>query len=234
MRIRRPRGLCRLSCARPVAIGLFAGCCAGGLLLPISSLFAQAAPRDQEIGTLHWGPTVVWLRATGTGQVELFAFTGFRSAFVQPVMLSAEDADRWSALFDQLASMPLSDPAAGSAASAGNTDTSHVVLSDGEIVLQMQPPGTSEAKLRIWVGATRPDAVVAVVIPEGAAESARMLRNATRVARGMRDAALAAAPAPTPSASPPSAVPTDLASQQLAHPHQHRRRRRQRSRLRAG
>ncbi len=212
MRTRRPRGLDRLSCARRVAIGLCAGCCASGLLLPIASLFAQAAPRDQEIGTLHWGPTVVWLRATGTGQVELFASTGFRSAFVQPVMLSAEDADRWSALFDQLASMPLSDPAAGSAAPAGNTDTSHVVLGDGEIVLQMQPPGTSEAKLRVWVGATRPDALVAVVIPEGAAESARMLRSATRVARGMRDAALAAAP--SPSASPPSPAATDLASQQ--------------------
>ena len=164
---------------------MFAACCASVPLLPVASLFAQAAPQDQEIGTLHWGPAVVWLRATGTGQVELFASTGFRSAFVQPVMLSAEDAERWSALLDQLGCMPLSDAVAGSAAPPSHTDTSHVVLSDGEIVLEMQPQGTSEAKLRVWVGATRPDAVVAVVIPEGAAESALMLRNATRVARGM-------------------------------------------------
>ena len=213
MRARRPRGLHRLHCARRVAIRVSAVCCACALLLPPASLSAQAGPQEQEIGTLHWGPAVVWLRATQTGQVELFASAGFRSAFVQPVLLSGEDADRWAALLDQLASTPLADPAA-TTAQVTTTDTSHVVLSDGEIVLEMQPPGTSEAKLRVWVGASRPDAVVAVVIPEGAAESARMLREATRAARGMRDAALAAAAAPTQSASPPTAAPTDLASQQ--------------------
>ncbi len=213
MRARHPRGRRRLHCARRVAIGVSAACCACALLLPTAPLSAQAGPQEQEIGTLHWGPAVVWLRATQTGQVELFASAGYRSAFVQPVMLSAEDAERWAAVLDRLASMPLADPAA-SAAPVTTTDTSHVVLSDGDLVLEMQPPGTSEAKLRVWVGASRPDAVVAVVIPEGAAESARMLRDATRVARGMRDAALAAAPAPAQSANPPTAAPTDLASQQ--------------------
>src|SRR5215472_15095903 len=109
MPARRSSGLHRLPCARSVAIGAFAASCAR-VLLPIASLSAQAASQEQEIGTLHWGGAVVWFRAMQTGQVEVFASTGFRSAFVQPVVLGAEDADRWAALLDQLASMPLTDP----------------------------------------------------------------------------------------------------------------------------
>ena len=103
MRARRPRGLRRLHRARRVAIGVSAASLLRLRPRPPSRIAVtpQAGPQEQEIGTLHWGPAVIWLRAAQTGQVELFASAGFRSAFVQPVVLSAEDANRWCALLDQ-------------------------------------------------------------------------------------------------------------------------------------
>jgi hypothetical protein len=210
MRERRGCGIRRLTCAWRMAVGALAVCC--GYNASVGTLvLAQAASNEQEVGMAHWGPTYVWLRVTDAGLVQVYASTGYRSAFVQPVTVTPSDLDRWASLLDELTVPTDARPASMTAdATARGTDAekSQVVLGGGDLVLEMETAVASESKLRVWVGATRPDAVVALVVPEAAADAAAMLREAARRARS---AATATAAARAGAASAPAPATTTVA-----------------------
>lgn len=222
MRERRRCGLHRPRCAWRTAIGALAVCCSYAASGGAVGLTAQAPSTDQEVGMAHWGATYVWLRVTNAGLIQVYASTGYRSAFVQPVTVSASEVDRWATLLDQLAEPTNARPASMTSASTPrgtDEDLPHVVLAGGDLVLELEPATTSEPKLRVWVGATRPDVVVAQVMPEVAADGALMLREAARRARNVASAATAAlasappAPSPMTTAAPlPPATPSPAAT----------------------
>jgi hypothetical protein len=215
MRGCRLRGFHRIQQYAPrVATSALVVCCIALNPVLASSASAQVVATEQEVGTLHWGPTVVWLRATDAGVVQVYASTGYRSAFVQPVALNIDDVDRWATLLEQLAS-----PTQISATSAhlSDGDASRVTLGGGDLVLEMELATASEPKLQVWVGASRPDAVVALVVPEGADQAALLLRSAAHVARRLRDAATRDAAATTAAAADPTPpVHTEIATVPLS------------------
>src|SRR5208283_5571823 len=94
------------------------GALVGVLILSISAiagsatgLQAQESGHGQETAALRWGTRFVWFRPTDAGTVQVFASAGYRNAFAQPVTISADDADRWAGLADQLASAGASQAA---------------------------------------------------------------------------------------------------------------------------
>jgi hypothetical protein len=202
MREHRRCGFHRLTCAWRVAIGALAVCSVHAAS-STDELGAQAPSTGQEVGMAHWGSTYVWLRVTETGLVEVYASTGYRNAFVQPVALTASDVDRWASSLDQLAEPTDAHPASMTSDGTlrGTDDDGHVVLGGGDLVLEVVPALGSEPKLRVWVGATRPDAVVALVVPEAAPDGALMLREAARRARNVAGATLGASAPSTPAST---------------------------------
>ena len=207
MRARRRCGSHRPRCAWRTAMGALALCCCYAAAGDAVALNAQAPSTDQEVGMAHWGATYVWLRVANAGLVQVYASTGYRSAFVQPVTVSASEADRWATVLDQLGESTNARPASmtSDATPRGRDEESpRVVLGGGDLVLEMDAASTSEPKLRVWVGATRPDAVVAQLVPEDAADAALMLREAARRARNVASAPPASSPTTTAATLPPA------------------------------
>ncbi|HJR42256.1 MAG TPA: hypothetical protein VJ812_09170, partial [Gemmatimonadaceae bacterium] len=65
----------------------------GALAISASRLDAQS--RFEEIGSFQFGGAAVWVRATNTGMVQLFASPGYRDAFTKPKTLDALSLLAW-------------------------------------------------------------------------------------------------------------------------------------------
>jgi hypothetical protein len=160
------------------------------------------------MATLHWGGTVVWLRATGMSTVLVFASPGYRNAFARPATLSADEADRWATALERFAT-------GGAAASA---DVAPMVLGGGDLEIESSPSAAGAPALHIRFGATRPDGLAATLFPDAAPATASALREAARVARTLHGVAAAAAaaaaiPAPAPATtSAPTTLPAAATS----------------------
>jgi hypothetical protein len=168
-----------------------------------ATVSAQTPRMEQEVGTVHWGSAVVWFRATNAGAVQVFASTGYRSAFAQPVILSAGDVERWATALDYLDNKLQTNTAFPVSARAGgsNDDPLRIALGGGDLVLEMQPSANGEPRLHAWIGVTRPDMVGAVIFPNVAEQGALMLRDAIRVAASLHASTVtASALAPPPAA----------------------------------
>jgi hypothetical protein len=173
----------------------------GASTLVWAPLAAQAPGAEQEIGSIHWGPTVVWLRATDAGDVKVFASSGYRSAFVQPVIVSADDVDRWAAVLEQLNDTRATTTAQAvddRAPRASDTTSQRMTLAAGDLVLEARLGASVQPKVTVWVGMSRPDVVAAQIFPDVAKQGAALLRAAAQSARHLRDVAAAVTPpAPT-------------------------------------
>lgn len=212
------------------ALNQFSGLLAAVLLASGALTAALARPvfaQQQETATLHWGGTVVWLRATDEANVLVFASPGYRNAFARPTILSADEADQWATLIERLEAPP-------TARSTGLrvTDSTRAALAEGDLLIE-PAPSTAGAALRMRLSATRPDGITTMLFPDGAPAAAAALHDAARVARHLHDTVLAAAgsaaiPAPAPSASPtittasrpiaPPAVPPSVAGPAVVAP----------------
>jgi hypothetical protein len=162
----------------------------------------------------------LWLRATDEGTVLVYASTGFRNAFAQPVTLTAEEADRWAALAEPL----MADSLQQAAARRERPDTSSTrdQLAFGDFVL-ISRRRTNPPTLVVRIGELSPDVVSTTffapalrpVIPE-IREAARAAREmaASRASDSTARAASLVAVAPPPTATPPVAAaaqpPADL------------------------
>ena len=167
---RRSTSLARF--AAPLG-ALLVGC------LPIvghpGALMAQSSEVGQETTALHWGTRFVWFRATDKGTVEVYASAGYRSAFAQPVTISADDAERWAGLVEQLS-------AAGSAGTPAVTHDTTVVLGEGAVIIESSI-AASGPRMRAQIGANRGDVVIATLFADGAPMAAVTLHSQAQVAR---------------------------------------------------
>src|SRR5579862_770999 len=218
----RLRGSRRLRRAPHVMVGASSVSCvvlAVVLAVAAAPLAAQPPGAEEEIGSVHWGRTVVWLRATDAGDVKVFASAGYRNAFVQPVVASADDVDRWAAVLEQLGdtrSATTPQSVDDHSPEVSDTVSQRTTLAAGDLVLEARLMGAKQPKVIAWIGATRPDVVVALQFPDAAKQGAALLRAAAQTARHLHSAAVAAAaPPPTPveastvaSNTVPTAVPT--------------------------
>ena len=185
---------------------------------PVSTA-ALAASHQEETAMLRWGGVVVWFRATDAGTVLVFASPGYRDPFARPTVLTADEADQWAAIAEQLASAPSNASAPGLAQVAPVSDTARVVLGSGDLVLA-PASGTTSAALSVRIGATRADGLSAMVFPDAAPGAAANLRDAARAARRLHATAAAAAAA----AAIPAPVPaTAIAAATSASPDSMRR-----------
>ena len=124
-----PRSTSLAGIAAPVGALLVGAFLAAGLATGLEAQSSDVGA-GQETAALHWGTRFVWFRATTAGNVLVFASAGYRSAFTQPVTISAEDADQWAKLAEQLARAGNQ----GAATSGGSLDTT-VVLGQGAVIL---------------------------------------------------------------------------------------------------
>jgi hypothetical protein len=181
-----------------VAIAI-AACVAGA---PVG---AQVAP-PQETASLQWGTTVAWIRVASTGAVNLYAANGYRTPFVHPAVLTADEVERWSALVERLVAAP----------HAPDT-TARLTMAGGDVVVQVFPQGDSTG-LVLRVGGTRPDGVNATVFAGAMPQLVSALHETLSVAReqaahtaAVAAAAQAAAQAPTPAPAPVASQPSTVA-----------------------
>jgi hypothetical protein len=198
--------------SRPRRPNLFVrtGAVTGALLLAISALAGTAsrlqAQDVDQTAALRWGTRFVWFRPTDAGMVQVFASAGYRNAFAQPVTISADEADRWAGVVDQLAKAEALEAAGGRM-----LDTT-LVLGRGAIIVESSTSGGGP-RMRAQIGATRTDAVIATLFADGAATAAVTLRNEAQEARRLHSVATAsAAAAAIPAASGVSASPSASAT----------------------
>lgn len=163
-----------------------------------TAVSAAPATHEEETAMLRWGGVVVWFHATNAGTVLVFASAGYRDPFAHPVVLTADEVDRWGALAGQLAVTTGNPPSA---------DTAGIALAAGNLVLAPALGGPTAA-LTVRFGATRSDALVTTLFPDLAPVAAASLHDAAREARRLHATALAAAAA---AAIPAPASPTAVA-----------------------
>ena len=107
---------------RALAACLFTlSCCA-------ATLHAQAA--TEETGNFVVGGTVIWVKATDAGVVQLFMSQGYRDAFARPIALPAASLRRWAESAQQIASHQSREHTGGDSAevSSGSLGESGMVL----------------------------------------------------------------------------------------------------------
>jgi hypothetical protein len=149
---------------------------------------------DKETAELHWGATVVWFRATDSGNVQVFASPGFRNPFAHPVTVSAEDMDRWAEFAQRLVVLSGAASAANPDSTPPAGDTAHMILGAGDVTLETASDQEGLA-LRMNIGANRQDGQTAMLFADGAPTAAAALHDAARTARSLHIAAAAAAQA---------------------------------------
>jgi hypothetical protein len=156
----------------------------------------------------------VWLRATDEGTVLVYASSGFRNAFAQPVTLTAEEADRWAALAEPLMADSLQQ--AVTRRERPDTTSTRDQLAFGDFVL-ISRPRTDPPTLVVKIGELGPDVVSTTFFAPALRPVVPAIREAARAAREMmasrvsdstaRAAALVVATAP-PQPAPSPATPS--------------------------
>jgi type II secretory pathway pseudopilin PulG len=188
---------------------------------PQSAGLAHPASRVtdmREMAMFHNSNVYVWIRATDDGTVLVYASSGFRNAFAQPVTLTADEADRWAALAEPLMADSLRVTVRRE---RPDTTSSRDQLAFGDFVI-LSRPRMDPPTLTLKIGELSPNAVTTTFLAPALAPVVPAIREAAQAAREMaasraadstaRAAALAAATAPTPPVTPAPARETVTAA----------------------
>jgi hypothetical protein len=160
--------------------------------------------RDQETASFRWGDVIAWVRVTSAGTVNVYAAHGYRSAFVVPVTLSADEVERWADLAQRVLN--------GSRVAG---DSVGATLGGGQLVVEPAVAADS-GSLVLKVGVARSETVVATVVPAALRAVVPALRATAAAARDQ--ARLAPAPAPAPVVAPPVTPVTTPAATPVTAP----------------
>lgn len=167
----------------------------------------------REMAMIQNSNVYLWIRATDEGTVLVYASSGFRNAFAQPVTLTAEEADRWAAVAAPL----MADSLQLTATSRERPDTTSArdEMAFGDFVL-ITRPHTNPPTLVVNVGVLGPNVVTTTFFSPSLRPLVPAIREAARAAREMaanravdstaRAASLAAAMIPSPSVVSPPAL----------------------------
>ena len=210
------------------------------LSLSLIPSFAQAQGRAREVGSLQVGTTLLWVRATDQGVVELFSAQGYRNMFTKPIMLLPEKVARFAYAVDH-ATAAVPDTVHPVTIEAGNLGDSTLrvrstlggpapnLLLDftadpttGQVVLKGEQAGQLLTTLADAAQATREMSQPA----RGRAVSARWRAGVRRHGTSRRavpapvtaPVPVASASAPAPTAMPASSVEPDAPSPQVPAP----------------
>ena len=189
---------------RAAALALSLALAPGGLRAQQSR--SSGVPR--ETGQFTIGGVVVWVRVTDDGTVLVYAARGYRSAFIHPASISADDAERWAAAAARLMAADSGGTTTRSRPGATtHPDTTGVRLNlgGGDVLVETELDGNAPM-LIAQVGVHEPDKQV-IRMPAMALQPViSTLRESAKVAKSVQTAANAA---PVPAA--PTTVPTAAA-----------------------
>lgn len=155
------------------------------LAAPQSAGLAHTASRVtdmREMAMFHNSNVYLWIRATDEGTVLVYASSGFRNAFAQPVTLTADEADRWAALAEPL----MADSLRVTAMRRERLDTTSTrdQLAFGDFVL-LSRPHMDPPTLTVKIGELSPNAVTTTFFAPALGPVVPAIREAARAAREM-------------------------------------------------
>jgi hypothetical protein len=168
----------------------------------------------REMAMFHNSNVFVWIRATDEATVLVYASADYRNAFAQPVVISADEADRWAALAEPLTADSLRIMAARR--DRPDTTPTRSELAAGDILLWSRPR-TDPPSLTVKVGALGPGAVTTTFLASALGSLVPALRDAANAARDMaanRAADSTARAASLAAATMPVQPPVPLAAAQ--------------------